>query len=145
VSAGREAVTSLVEKAGARLAEAGATEGTQALAPTLRVGAKSFTYSDRVIARAAEDPGPFHNFPSSFDRQIISHGSRDEFGGGYAQYSERGWANDYPGTYEIGTLPQALVVRNPGYDNIINSISPGHSYYQQAVDWGESWLNRKGF
>lgn len=25
------------------------------------------------------------------------------------------------------------------------SISPAHSYYRDAVDWGEEWLTRNGF
>jgi hypothetical protein len=41
-------------------------------------------------------------------------------------------------------IEQALITRNPGFQNIRNSISPNHSWYQQAVDWGESWLRTNG-
>lgn len=42
-------------------------------------------------------------------------------------------------------VEQALIARNPGFENAINSISPRHSYYQQAVDWGEAWLRANGY
>ncbi|MFV0493587.1 hypothetical protein [Mycobacterium sp.] len=41
-------------------------------------------------------------------------------------------------------IEQALIVRNPGFQNKINSISPNHSWYQEAVDWGEAWLRANG-
>lgn len=46
---------------------------------------------------------------------------------------------------EARAIEQALIVRNPGYDNLINSIGTQHSWYQQAVDWGETWLRGNGF
>ena len=45
---------------------------------------------------------------------------------------------------EARAIEQALIVRNPGYENAINSISPRHPWYQQAVDWGEWWLQAMG-
>jgi hypothetical protein len=42
-------------------------------------------------------------------------------------------------------VEQALIVRNPGFRNIKNSIDPSHPWYQQAVDWGEAWLQAHGF
>lgn len=41
---------------------------------------------------------------------------------------------------EARAIEQAQIVRNPGFENIRNSISPNHDWYQQAVDWGERWL-----
>lgn len=46
---------------------------------------------------------------------------------------------------EARAIEQGLIVRNPGFENKINSISPNQPYYQQAVDWGESWLQGHGF
>jgi hypothetical protein len=46
---------------------------------------------------------------------------------------------------EARAIEQALIKRNPGFENKVNSISPKHSYYQQAVDWGEAWLKANGF
>jgi hypothetical protein len=40
-------------------------------------------------------------------------------------------------------VEQARIVRNRGW-NKINSISPAHPWYQQAVDWGEIWLQNEG-
>ncbi|MFC6092409.1 RHS repeat-associated core domain-containing protein [Saccharothrix lopnurensis] len=42
---------------------------------------------------------------------------------------------------EARAIEQALINRNRG-ENKINSISPKHPYYDQAVKWGEAWLNR---
>jgi RHS repeat-associated protein len=46
---------------------------------------------------------------------------------------------------EARAIEQALIVRNPGFENVRNSISPRHPWYQQAVDWGDAWLSRNGF
>lgn len=35
---------------------------------------------------------------------------------------------------EARAIEQARIVENPGFQNIRNSISPKHSYYQQAVE-----------
>ena len=42
-------------------------------------------------------------------------------------------------------IEQALIARNPGFGNKINSISQTHSYYDDAVSWGEAWLQQNGF
>jgi hypothetical protein len=42
-------------------------------------------------------------------------------------------------------IEQAMIVRNPQFENVINSISPKHPWYKQAVDWGEWWLRTHGF
>ena len=41
-------------------------------------------------------------------------------------------------------IEKALIVRNPGFQNVRHSISPNHSWYQEAVDWGEAWLRANG-
>ncbi|MGW0215611.1 RHS repeat-associated core domain-containing protein [Micromonospora chokoriensis] len=40
---------------------------------------------------------------------------------------------------EARAIEQALILRDKGL-NEINSISPKHKYYEQAVEWGEAWL-----
>ncbi|WP_306746070.1 RHS repeat-associated core domain-containing protein [Saccharothrix yanglingensis] len=45
---------------------------------------------------------------------------------------------------EARAIEQALISRHKG-ENKINSISPKHPYYDQAVNWGEAWLNRNGY
>ncbi|MEF9406917.1 type IV secretion protein Rhs, partial [Ralstonia solanacearum species complex bacterium KE055] len=42
-------------------------------------------------------------------------------------------------------IEQAMINRNPGFDNKINSISPKRDWYQDAVSWGEQWLREHGF
>ena len=37
-------------------------------------------------------------------------------------------------------IEEALFVRHPNFQNIRHSISPSHSWYQDALDWGETWL-----
>ena len=42
---------------------------------------------------------------------------------------------------EARAIEQAEIAANRGkFQNVRNSISPNHSYYQQAVDWGTAWL-----
>jgi RHS repeat-associated protein len=41
-------------------------------------------------------------------------------------------------------VEQAMIVRNPGFENIRNSISPLRPYYQEALAWGERWLKAHG-
>jgi RHS repeat-associated protein len=46
-------------------------------------------------------------------------------------------------------VEQAMIVRaresGLGYVNELNSISPSHGYYDQAVQWGETWLRANGY
>ncbi|MFT7650282.1 MAG: hypothetical protein ACI8Y4_005051 [Candidatus Poriferisodalaceae bacterium] len=37
-------------------------------------------------------------------------------------------------------IGQAIIIGNPQFENLNNSISPAHSYYDDAVAWGEDWL-----
>lgn len=46
---------------------------------------------------------------------------------------------------EARAIEQALINRNPGFENIRNSISPNHSWYGEAVEWGEGWLRGAGY
>ncbi len=41
-------------------------------------------------------------------------------------------------------IEEALIVRNPHFENIRHAISPNHSYYQDALRWGEAWLSANG-
>jgi RHS repeat-associated protein len=42
-------------------------------------------------------------------------------------------------------IEQAIIERNPGFQNVINSISPTHSWYDDAVRWGQWWLKQNGW
>jgi hypothetical protein len=69
-------------------------------------------YSKRELVRRADEPGPYHNFPESFDDEIFRRGTRtvvpDYFkqakpgmSADSVQYRLRGTVNGRSGTYEI--------------------------------------------
>ncbi|MCL3862095.1 hypothetical protein [Actinotalea sp. K2] len=89
----------------ANTARAGAADGLAGR--TLNVNGQTVTYSERVIARAAGEPGPFHNFPAMYDDAIIGQGARTVVPSGYTQYSLPGTINGRAGVYEIGGWPNA--------------------------------------
>jgi RHS repeat-associated protein len=86
--------------------------------PAVIEAAPTRIYSARVLIRSAEEPGPYHNFPHSFDDQIL-HGTRTVVSDKYVLYTERGSlghpgrydldpprpARTIDGTYEIGVRP----------------------------------------
>ena len=41
-------------------------------------------------------------------------------------------------------IEEALIVRNPGFENVRHAISPTHVYYDQALAWGRAWLRANG-
>jgi RHS repeat-associated protein len=45
---------------------------------------------------------------------------------------------------EARAIEEALIMRNPQFQNKIHSISPKHPFYNQALDWGETWLRANG-
>jgi hypothetical protein len=63
-------------------------------------------YSARELIRRAEEPGPYHNFPESFN-QVIFNGNRQVVSPNYILYTQRGYVNGRPGTFEIGVRPSA--------------------------------------
>lgn len=85
-----------------------AVEFEGAFSPTLEVNGERFIYGDRVLARAVEEAGPLHNFPSSFDETILSQGTRTVVSDGYVEYTLPGTVNGVDGVYEIGTRPTGL-------------------------------------
>ena len=64
-------------------------------------------YSARELIRRADEPGPFHNFPESFNNQIFKQGERLAISYKYIQYGLKGSLNGRSGTYEIGVKPSA--------------------------------------
>lgn len=90
----------------------GASQAAQAVQQPNRI------YSFRVLQRAAQEPGPYHNFPGSFDEVIFSQGQRSvvpnyfrtpraNMGADSINYTLRGHLNGRPGTYEIFARPSA--------------------------------------
>ena len=41
-------------------------------------------------------------------------------------------------------IEEALIVRNPGFQNLRHEISPSHSWYRDALNWGNDWLTGQG-
>jgi hypothetical protein len=37
-------------------------------------------------------------------------------------------------------IEQAIIERNPDFNNVINSIAPNRDWRDEAVNWGENWL-----
>ncbi len=72
-----------------------AVEGS--LSPSLQAGDRSFIYGDRVLTRAKEGGDSYHNFPSSFDSEVLTRGARNEISEGYVQYTLRGSVNGVGG------------------------------------------------
>ena len=73
-------------------------------------------YSARELVRRAEDPGPFHNFPESFNREIFEKGTRTTTRSAYKQtrqglsndlvkYRLPGTVNGRDGVFELFTRP----------------------------------------
>jgi len=73
-------------------------------------------YSARELMRRAAEPGPFHNFPESFNQQIFEQGSRTVtpnfwrtakpgLSNDSVMYQLRGTVNGVEGTFEIGVRP----------------------------------------
>lgn len=72
---------------------------------------------------------------NNIDRRAAQHGDRFQLDPVTTSGVTRG---------EARAIEQALIKRNPGFLNKINSISPKHPYYDEAVGWGEDWLRRNG-
>jgi hypothetical protein len=73
-------------------------------------------YSARELMRRAAEPGPYHNFPESFNQLIFDQGSRTlepnfwrtaktGLSDDSIMYSLRGSVNGVDGTFEIGVRP----------------------------------------
>jgi hypothetical protein len=75
-------------------------------------------YSARVLVRSAQESGPFHNFPESFNRQIFNLGTRTVtpnyfnlarpgLSNNGVLYQLPGSVNGTNGMFEIGVRPSA--------------------------------------
>jgi hypothetical protein len=46
---------------------------------------------------------------------------------------------------EARAIEQALINRNPAFENVRNSISPQKPWFVEAAAWGEAWLRANGY
>jgi predicted GIY-YIG superfamily endonuclease len=105
---------------------------TRALPEALTVGRNAEAGVD-VYLGISEGKAAYAGISNNLARRSAQHGERFERLQAVTSTSSvtRG---------EARAIEQALKVRNPKFQNKINSISPSHPWYQQAVDWGEAWL-----
>ncbi|MCP4525482.1 MAG: RHS repeat-associated core domain-containing protein [Aestuariibacter sp.] len=96
--------TSLYYMTGAR-AQHAQNEGTLTY-NTQNEGTPTRIYSARELIRSVEEPGPYHNFPGSFD-EVIFAGDRTVMSDNYILYTQEGTINGHPGVYEIGVRPSS--------------------------------------
>jgi len=87
-------------------AAAGAAVAARAGATSAVEGGISRIYSARVLLRSAAEPGPYHNFPMTFD-EIIFNGQRSVVSNNYVLYTCEGGVNSADGVFEIGVRPSA--------------------------------------
>lgn len=93
--------------------------------------------SDVHVYMGIRDGKPVYTgFTNNLARRQVQHGDR---------FVLQQVTSDSLTRAQARAIEQALIARNPGLENAINSISPRHSYYQQAVDWGEAWLRANGY
>ena len=90
-----------------------------------------------------------HVYQGYRDGENVYSGITNNFERRQAQHGDRFTMEQLTGEEgltrgEARAVEQALIVRNKG-ENKINSISPNQPYYQQAVDWGEAWLQAHGY
>ena len=62
-------------------------------------------YSARELVRRAAEPGPYHNFPGSYDDLILQYGQRQDISDNYVLYTLPGIVNGDAGTFELGVRP----------------------------------------
>ncbi len=109
--AGRE-IGSFIHDEGSDIIGAIAVGGTAAVAEGAScdavaggtAGNPNRAYSARVLLRAAQEPGPYHNFPETFDAWIFG-GNRTVVSPTYTLYTRPGTINGVDGIFEIGVRP----------------------------------------
>jgi hypothetical protein len=74
-------------------ARAGAKTGAGLVDDAAAATGPARLYSARVLKRMGDEPGPFHNFPGSFDETVFSQGSRT-VNAGYFNKAKQGLSND---------------------------------------------------
>ena len=90
--------------------------GTINAAPGATANGPTRIYSAHVLIRSAEESGPFHNFPESFNQQIFDQGTRTVtpnffntakagLSNDSVMYRLPGSVNGVEGTFEIGVRP----------------------------------------
>ncbi|WNV87867.1 RHS repeat-associated core domain-containing protein [Umezawaea sp. Da 62-37] len=114
----------------------GLGKGMPALPEALTVGRNADKGVD-VYKGIKNGKDVYSGITNNLANRTAQHGSRFD-------YLQRVTAQGGVTRGEARAIEQALINRSQGL-NKINSISPSHPYYQQAVNWGNAWLRRNGF
>ena len=114
----------------------GLGKGMPALPEALTVGRNAEKGVD-VYKGIKNGKDVYSGITNNLANRTAQHGSRFD-------YLQRVTAPGGVTRGEARAIEQALINRSQGL-NKINSISPNHPYYQQAVNWGNAWLRRNGF
>ena len=76
--------------------------------PTIEVDGTTYVYGQRVLTRAAQEPGLYHNFSYLIDATVLAEGTVTVGSNGYIEYTLPGTINGQDGEYEIGVKPSNL-------------------------------------
>jgi hypothetical protein len=117
------------------IAESAAEEAAAVLPKALTLGKNAETGID-VYLGIKDGEAVYCGITCNLGQRFAQHGSRFD---ALQQVTTSGVTRG-----EARAIEQALIERNPGFQNIRNSISPDHSWYGDAVNWGESWLKTNG-
>jgi hypothetical protein len=118
---------------GAGLSAAAAVPFFGAAANAARVARTADTY---VYLGIRDGQSVYTGITNNIARRQAQHGDR---------FLLRQVTPDPVTRHEARAIEQAIINRNPGFENKINSISPNRSWYNEAVDFGEAWLKSNGF
>jgi hypothetical protein len=123
---------------GAKGGAPGARAGTPGALPTFPKALAGGPANTHVYLGIRNGKPVYAGITTNIDRRSSQHGARfDQLQQVTTAPLTRGQAR---------AIEQALIERNgASFENKINSISPTHSYYDDAVSWGEAWLSQNGF
>ena len=120
---------------GARIAKNTGREAKEAGKAVLPQALNGGTANTSVYFGVKDGKNIYVGISNNVSRRETQHGDRfDELREITTSQVTRG---------EARAIEQALIVENPGFTNKINSISPKHAYYDDAVSWGQAWLQEK--
>ena len=124
----------LTAREAARAGEQSAAESATSALPSALEGGPA---NVDVYLGVRDGKSVYTGISNNIERRALQHGDRfDQLRQVTAAPVTRGQAR---------SIEQALITRNPGFENKINNISPNQPYYQQAVDWGNAWLDANGY
>jgi hypothetical protein len=120
----------------APLAPAEAGVATNSVPGALKVGANADTGVDVYLGVRNGKP-VYAGISNNVEARAAQHGARFD---GLRQITGQSVTRG-----EARAIEEALIVRNPGFENLRHSISPTQPYYDEAVEWGEAWLKANGY